>query len=574
MRAKFLRRGPVVGLVAGLLTMVLLNLLVPHGGIVTAQDEPTPTPVGVTPVPTPTATPSPTPLPSLDIQATAQLTPEGDLDGTGIVNPGDTLLVAVRVSNAGEATGPVQVVASYDRSFVSGISGISGGGTADEAQVVWNLDGLPAGGDISLSFQLQLNRIFPPGRTQVAGTVVVRSATVELRRAAVPAFEVVGPNLRLVDHRVELVTDANDNSRIDPGDTVRVILFYSNTGGGPSQVAALVADYPEELTQALISNPDGAAESPGLLTWAIGSIPPDGEVRSVQFSVQLAPEFSSGIVTYDVLARVEVATGIIDQRPLSVNIAGPNLVASVSHRLLIDQGENGLIDAGDQIEITVRINNVGTDTATAVNVNATFDPAIFDVTEVRSGSMAEGVVAWTLPLLDPGASGELSVVASIRSVPVAVESLRIPVAVASDQTPLASVEGRIPVNAPTPTPEGTPPPGSVIQETRPSQGQGILSVPSVSILIGAFLFLSLLSLVFVASRVLPDTSAERMEVDTEAERAGQRELVRELIEGVVLTAILFTVMILGIQNALDRESINAIIGGIVGYVAGRVTSPR
>lgn len=38
----------------------------------------------------------------------------------------------------------------------------------------------------------------------------------------------------------------------------------------------------------------------------------------------------------------------------------------------------------------------------------------------------------------------------------------------------------------------------------------------------------------------------------------------------LLLIVLFSVIIMGVQNAIDRESINAIIGGIVGYVAGRV----
>jgi hypothetical protein len=43
-------------------------------------------------------------------------------------------------------------------------------------------------------------------------------------------------------------------------------------------------------------------------------------------------------------------------------------------------------------------------------------------------------------------------------------------------------------------------------------------------------------------------------------------------EILLLLIVLFSVIVMGVQNAIDRESINAIIGGIVGYVAGRVTN--
>ena len=49
-------------------------------------------------------------------------------------------------------------------------------------------------------------------------------------------------------------------------------------------------------------------------------------------------------------------------------------------------------------------------------------------------------------------------------------------------------------------------------------------------------------------------------------------MFRNTSEILLLLIVLFSVIIMGVQNAIDRESINAIIGGIVGYVAGRVTS--
>jgi hypothetical protein len=119
-------------------------------------------------------------------------------------------------------------------------------------------------------------------------------------------------------------------------------------------------------------------------------------------------------------------------------------------------------------------------------------------------------------------------------------------------------------------PTGTP----SIQETRPAQGQGILGSYAIALLIGIFLMLSLLSIVYVASRVLPGTPEERESLDSVEERADHRRMVRELMEGIILTAILFSVMILGLQNALDQDSVNSIIAGIVGYVAGRVASSR
>jgi hypothetical protein len=142
--------------------------------------------------------------------------------------------------------------------------------------------------------------------------------------------------------------------------------------------------------------------------------------------------------------------------------------------------------------------------------------------------------------------------------------------IASDQTKIVSNQTQIT----TTKPESEISPTPYSSEVRPAQGQGLLSSTAVAVLVGTFLFVSLLALVYVASRVLPNTPEEREALDTEEERTANRRLVRELVEGIILTAILFSVMVLGLQNALDRNSINSIIAGIVGYVAGRVASQK
>jgi hypothetical protein len=147
------------------------------------------------------------------------------------------------------------------------------------------------------------------------------------------------------------------------------------------------------------------------------------------------------------------------------------------------------------------------------------------------------------------------------------------VTIASDQTGPTRREVAIPADAPPPAPEEAAEATPQITESRPAQGQGILSGSTVAVLIGLFLAFGLLSLVYIGSRVLPGTPEERATEDEE-ERLAHRRLVRELVEGITLVAILFSVMILGLQNALDQDSVNSIIAGIVGYVAGRVASQK
>ncbi len=566
-------RGAVAGLVAGLLVMFVLNLLIPGNGMVVAQDE-TPTETPLPPTSTPTLTP--TPLPVFQLQASAVLLPEGDMDANGMINPGDIMLYTITLTNAGDAFGPVQIVANFDKTFISGVANISVGGAAGESQVVWNVDQIPAVSETTLTFQATLKRVFPPGRTQVTGAVVVMSGAVELGRITIPAFEVNGPNLRLVDTTVELITDSDVNGRIDPGDAVRFTISYANTGGGPSPEATIVASYPVDLTREITANPDNASLADGSLVWAIGSVPSTGEVRSVQFAVALQGTFPAGITSYDLVTALNAADGTLDQRTFNVQVSGPSPVATASYAFVADNNSNSLLDVGDQARVDVRYDNVGTDSIANVSLVVTYDTARFEILQVSEGGThtpEEGKIVWLIPVLAPNAPGTVNFIVSLRSMVAGAETVTMDLAIGDDQSRTSS-QISLPVNPPTPTPEPSPTPESIIQEIRPAQGSGILPGSAVAALIGAFLFLSLLALAFVASRVLPGTAEERAEVDSESEQAAQRRLVRELIEGVVLTAILFAVMVLGIQNSLDQDSVNSIIAGIVGYVAGRVSSQK
>jgi hypothetical protein len=290
----------------------------------------------------------------------------------------------------------------------------------------------------------------------------------------------------------------------------------------------------------------------------------------------LAANFPAGTVTYDLPISLRSGTATLDQQTVSVPIAGPSLVLAPSYELVADASGDGLADAGDLVQVTVEYSNVGTEATSNVVVSSQVDPTQFEISQAgQNGEIntEQGTVTWRLPSVEAGTSGQVSYQIRVRAFPEGLAVLTLEVKIASDQASAATRQLQIAITAPTPEPGAAATPGSSVLFL-PAQGQGLLTSYSIAILVGAFLFLSLLALVYVASRVLPGTAEEREALDTEEERSANRHLVRELVEGIVLTAILFSVMVLGLQNALDRNSINSIIAGIVGYVAGRVASQK
>lgn len=579
MRLQRIPRGVFIGLAASLVTWLLLGLLLPGDQRVAAQGDVTPTPIGgEEEEETPTATLPATPLPSLDLRITSEFTADGDLDGDNVVDPGEAVIFTIIVANTGDhAVGPLEVALLYDANFIGAVTLLAEGGSLDAGSVSWTVEQLEAGQTEVFSAAATLNRRFPPGRTLVQASAVARVDGVEIARSGATPVEVAGPNVRFSNFSIDLVTDAAGNGSIDPGDTIRFTIGYSNVGGGPSQEASIVANYPDELTQTIVSNPANAEDIEGLLVWQIGSVPADGQERTVEFTVKLADEFPAGVTTYDLALSLRGATSTLDQRVESVPIAGASLLVTPRVEIVTDTDADGLVDPGDTVLTTLQIANVGTEPATNVIVTATYIPDLFEISGVgASGSddPATGALTWTIAQIEAGANQVVDFQSRLRTLPAPGTSVVVVVSAESDQTVSSLREVAIPVDAPTPTspagPTGTP----SVSETRPAQGQGILGAYAVAFLIGTFLVLTILAIVYVASRVLPGTAEERADIETPEERTDHRQMVRELVEGIILTAILFSVMVLGLQNALDQDSVNSIIAGIVGYVAGRVASSR
>jgi len=582
-RPKRLPYGVLIGLFVALATWTLLNTVTSVFDDVepaAAQDGDGDTPDGGEEEELPTPTPQPTPRPSLRLQGISTFAPGGDLNENDRYNPGERVLYLVRLANAGPTnTGPVQVVVTLDEEFIGNIEEVSGGGVIDGARVIWSFDQIEAGSELGLQFVATLRQIFPPGVSRVTGNVVVQSGQTPIAEANVASIEVSGPNLRLVDDQIELVTDLNENGNPDPGDTLRFTIAYQNTGGGPSQEAAIVADYPDDLIAEITSNPGDAQDTGDTLSWLIGSIPIEAEPRRVQFSVRLEERLPAGTTAFELPVEIRGTSAVLDMTTISVPLAGPSVMVTPSFELAVDSNSNGLADSGDTVQVTVRYENVGTDAAQNVVIRSTFPQEQVEVSGVSNDGGTtlgdtQGTVTWPpVPLLSPGESAQFTYQARIRSLDATVSNISFGFAVDSDQTLAGTQQLNVQVVPGQGVGVGDLGEGSTVTQEKPTQGSGRLTGPVIASLVGGFLIFSLLSITYVASRVLPSTPEER-DNDTEAARAANRRMVRELIEGVIITAILFSVMVLGLQNALDRESINSIIAGIVGYVAGRVAGQQ
>jgi hypothetical protein len=486
----------------------------------------------------PTDTPAPAPM--FNVVLTRELAEGGDVDGDGIVDPGDKLHYSVSVSNvSAQGSGPVDVVVRLDSTLIGTVTNISEGGAQGEGgDVVWPFEDITGEQEETLAFDATLRTRFPSGRSQLNSLALVRSPDgTELARGVTLPLEVVGPILKLDDLSAELVSS-----------------------------------YPENLVAQVVDNPNDGLDDGVSLSWGVGTVPADGEMRQVQYDVQLESEFPAGETAVPISAEIRSGGVVRDTAEVDVSVGGANLTVESEIAFRLDQDGDLRGDPGDEVEYQITFANIGDEPATSVTVTADYNERFLEVFDPSDGGRIDadaGVVTWTLSEVGAGQRTNLTFNARLLALPDGLPVINTGVKV---ESPDAPVDESNPVLQLDTTAEGTPEPGGeeeTLTEQGPAPGQGPLDEFAVGLLLGGFLFLSLLAISFVATRVLTGPPP-----DTDDERVARRQLVRELIEGFVLSLILFSVMLLGLQNALDKDSVNSIIAGIVGYVAGRVASQK
>jgi uncharacterized repeat protein (TIGR01451 family) len=155
---------------------------VANQGVVTSNelpDEPTDDPE-TGPDDDPTVTPV-LAAPVLEAEKTDSL--RYDADGNGVPSPGDTLLYEVVIDNFGN-TGATDVVfndtpGEYTTLLVGSVNTSQGtvtsGNTAGDTSVAVDVGAIPAGGQVTIYFQVTIDDGLPPGVTQVANQGIVDS---------------------------------------------------------------------------------------------------------------------------------------------------------------------------------------------------------------------------------------------------------------------------------------------------------------------------------------------------------------------------------------------------------------
>ena len=250
----------------------------------------------LTPSITPSPTPSPTPIPRLEITKMLDIAIVEDMNGNGIIDPGDTIKYSISYQYFGsDSLENVRIVDEYDQNYILEINNIEGGGIEDEGKIAWKIGKLSeADGKRTISYEARIiPSILPSGSVTVTNLVSIFSDQIGTVSDQISVIVVV-PDLK-IKKNWELVEDLNFNSEVDPGDTVKYFIVITNFGDISAIDAIIVDDYNQDLFNAPTEIDVGGEDNRDKISWSINFIEP-GEENAITLSylVTLNLNFNEG----------------------------------------------------------------------------------------------------------------------------------------------------------------------------------------------------------------------------------------------------------------------------------------
>ncbi len=361
----------------------------------TDPDDPTRTPVGVG-------------APNVQAQKTDALT--NDVNSNGLVDAGDTLTYTVTLTNSGTADATnVNFTDTPDANTTLVIGSVATtqgtvttGNNAGDTSVAVAVGTIPAnGGSVTITFQVQVVDPIPAGVTQVAnqGTVTgdnIPNTPTDDPDTGTPDDPTVTPLANAPDLSATktdaLSGDANGNGLADAGDTITYTVTLTNNGGADATNVNFT-DTPDANTTLVVGSVNttvgtvttGNNAGDTSVAVAVGTLAANGGSVTITFDVTVNDPIPSGVteVANQGTATCDNCAGNVptddpdttdpDDPTRTPVGALPDISATKTDALAVDNNGNGVANPGDVLAYTVVLTNNGTVDAGNVVFNDTPD---------------------------------------------------------------------------------------------------------------------------------------------------------------------------------------------------------
>jgi uncharacterized repeat protein (TIGR01451 family) len=336
-----------------------------------------------------------------------------DSDGDQSPSPGDTILYTVTVLNLGTATAEnVTYAMSVDpnSSVLFDSVNLSQGSVRSDpveeaTEIILDLDDLHPGSLAQVSFLAKVNDPLASGVTQIAAQAKLKGDNFSVLESDDPdtpeyndaTVTVIGVTQSAIGQAVlratmsdSLVNDVDGNGFPSAGDIIEYQMMVKNHGKGTA-AGVVFTDIPDLNTTLIASS---VSTNKGTVT--LGNAPNDRSVRvdlgrmgpdssaTVSFRVSVSNGLPAGVthlsnqgIVSDLRAPAVVtddpATEEINDKTLTPLERAPLIRAFQTATLITDKDANQLLNAGDEVQYTVTILNLGNASAQSVTYTGTPD---------------------------------------------------------------------------------------------------------------------------------------------------------------------------------------------------------
>src|SRR3989442_104871 len=325
-------------------------------------------------------------------------------DAPDPVGAGANLTYTIAYTNSG-ATGATGVVLTdtvpANTTFVSATTG----GTLASGVVTWSPGNLAAGATGSVQIVVRVASPLASATSTTTATNATNSTTpCPFSGATFPTAVTSAPILAVSK------TDSPDP--VAAGGNLTYTLSYSNTGNANATGVVITDTVPANTT--FVSATAGGILASGVVTWSVGNLAA-GASGSVQLVVRVASPLANGTsITNSTYSIDSNETSPVNGAAVSTaTLAGPTLSASMT-----DAPDP--VGAGANLTYTIAYSNTGNANATGVVLTDTVPANTTFVSATAGGTLASGVVTWSIGNLAAGASGSVQMVVRVAS-PIADE---------------------------------------------------------------------------------------------------------------------------------------------------------
>src|SRR5207247_657725 len=320
-------------------------------------------------------------------------------DSPDPVAAGGNLTYTLSYSNTGNANATGVVLTDTvpaNTTFVSATAG----GTLASGVVTWSPGNLAAGASGSVQMVVRVASPLANGTSITNSTYSIDSnETSPVSGASVSTAVTSAPILAVSK------TDSPDP--VAAGGNLTYTLSYSNTGNANATGVVLTDTVPANTT--FVSATAGGTLASGVVTWSPGNLAA-GASGSVQMVVRVASPLANGTsITNSTYSIDSNETSPVNGAAVSTaTLAGPTLSASMT-----DAPDP--VGAGANLTYTIAYTNSGATGATGVVITDTVPANTTFVSATAGGTLASGVVTWSVGNLAAGASGSVQMVVRVAS---------------------------------------------------------------------------------------------------------------------------------------------------------------